>query len=107
MKAVVALLFAAGCGRLADAANLRGAEKIRVPDGRVAPAAANTGTVRSYKPSVPARFRQRGVDRNQESTGEAQQPARRSGGQWVVVSLHATGRRLREESPPPPTEPHA
>jgi len=69
----------------------------------VAPEVTNTGGTHSYKPSVPASFRQRNVgvvlnvgsvtiNRNEESKGETKQYTLRIDDQRIVVSARGTVR---------------
>lgn len=102
VKVLTALLLAASA-LLADSASSRVVEEIWVPDGWVAPEATNTGGAHSYKPSVPASFRQRDVgvvldigsvtiSRNEESKGEEKQYALRIDDRRIVVSERGTVR---------------
>lgn len=103
MKTLVLVLLLAGVSLLADSANERVVEEIWVPEGWVVPESTNTGTVHSYKPSVPASFRQRNVgvvldigsvtiNRNEESRDEVKQYTLRIGDEKVVVSPRGTVR---------------
>ncbi len=110
MKSLALLLLLIGSALPAGSANVRVVEGIWVPDGWVAPETANTVAVRSYKPSVPASFRQRDVgvvldigsvtiNRNEESKGDAKQYILRIGDEKLVVSpggtLRLDGHRFR------------
>jgi hypothetical protein len=61
MKAMLIALLAATSGLLADSASTRQVKEIWVPEAWNAPEATNTKGVHSYKPSMPASFKDRRV----------------------------------------------